>query len=34
MTPHTPQTKVRVGLLGVGVMGSAMAQRLLTRASP
>jgi len=29
MSPHTPQTKDRVGLLGVGLMGSAMAQRLL-----
>jgi 3-hydroxyisobutyrate dehydrogenase len=29
MTPHTPQTQTRVGLLGVGLMGSAMAQRLL-----
>jgi len=29
MNPHTPQTKARVGLLGVGLMGSAMAQRLL-----
>jgi 3-hydroxyisobutyrate dehydrogenase len=29
MTPKTPQTQVRVGLLGLGLMGSAMAHRLL-----
>jgi 3-hydroxyisobutyrate dehydrogenase len=29
MSPQTPQTKARVGLLGVGLMGSAMAHRLL-----
>jgi 3-hydroxyisobutyrate dehydrogenase len=29
MSPQTPQTKSRVGLLGVGLMGSAMAHRLL-----
>jgi 3-hydroxyisobutyrate dehydrogenase len=29
MSPQTPQTKTRVGLLGVGLMGSAMAHRLL-----
>ena len=29
MSPQTPQTKGRVGLLGVGLMGSAMAHRLL-----
>jgi 3-hydroxyisobutyrate dehydrogenase len=28
---HSPQEKVRVGLLGVGLMGSAMAHRLLGR---
>jgi 3-hydroxyisobutyrate dehydrogenase len=29
MSPQTPQTKTRVGLLGLGLMGSAMAHRLL-----
>jgi 3-hydroxyisobutyrate dehydrogenase len=29
MSPQTPQTQVRVGLLGLGLMGSAMAHRLL-----
>ena len=29
MSLHTPQEKVPVGLLGVGLMGSAMAHRLL-----
>jgi 3-hydroxyisobutyrate dehydrogenase len=29
MSPQTPQTKAQVGLLGVGLMGAAMAQRLL-----
>ncbi len=29
MSPHTPPTHTRVGLLGVGLMGSAMAHRLL-----
>jgi 3-hydroxyisobutyrate dehydrogenase len=29
MSPQTPKTKTRVGLLGVGLMGSAMADRLL-----
>jgi 3-hydroxyisobutyrate dehydrogenase len=29
MNPHPPQTEARVGLLGVGLMGSAMAHRLL-----
>lgn len=29
MSPHTPEAKDRVGLLGLGLMGSAMAQRLL-----
>ena len=30
-TDYSPQEKVRVGLLGVGLMGSAMAHRLLDR---
>jgi 3-hydroxyisobutyrate dehydrogenase len=29
MSPQTPQTQVRVGVLGLGLMGSAMAHRLL-----
>ena len=29
MSTHTPPTQVRVGLLGLGLMGSAMAHRLL-----
>jgi 3-hydroxyisobutyrate dehydrogenase len=29
MSPQTPPTQVRVGLLGLGLMGSAMAHRLL-----
>ena len=29
MSTQTPQTQIRVGLLGVGLMGSAMAHRLL-----
>ncbi len=29
MSPHTVQTETRVGLIGVGLMGSAMAHRLL-----
>jgi 3-hydroxyisobutyrate dehydrogenase len=31
MSTQTPQTNVRVGLLGVGLMGSAMAHRLLAQ---
>ena len=29
MSTHIPQTQIRVGLLGLGLMGSAMAHRLL-----
>jgi 3-hydroxyisobutyrate dehydrogenase len=34
MNSHTPQTTPRVGLLGVGLMGSAMAHRLLDQGIP